>query len=170
MPVRATALIDAPQGAVRRALIRTDVWTRTVRALGADAEVAGERVGPRAPLRSGDLVRIRRRRARPRCETLLPPRSLIMRVDIDAVRLPSFDLLAGPPRKFRINLTIAEQGSRTLVTVDAALRAAAWPLAPLLRHRLRRAVQLLFGTLSIAAREQLVVVAAAIIENGRVLA
>ncbi len=60
MPLRATALIDAPEGAVRRALLRTDIWTRTARALDAHADVAGDRVGPRAPLRTGDLIRISR--------------------------------------------------------------------------------------------------------------
>jgi 8-oxo-dGTP diphosphatase len=159
--------IDAPQGAVRRALIRTDVWTRTARALGADAEVAGERAGSRAPLRTGDLARVRRRPARLPAGTLLPRRSLILRVTVDADRLPSFDVLAGPVPRCRITLTTASTGDQTLVTVTTPVRGVD---APLLRRRLLRVSQLLFGIVTLAAMEQLVVVAGAVIENGRVLA
>src|SRR6478752_6975107 len=103
MPVRATVLIDAPEGAVRRALLRTDIWTRTARALDAHADVAGDRVGPRAPLRAGDLIRISRHPDRPG-RRLLPPRSLILRVAIDGARLPTFELVAGPLRQCLISI------------------------------------------------------------------
>ena len=167
MPLRASATIDAPEGAVRRALIRTDVWTRTARALGADAEVAGEWVGARAPLRTGDVARVRRRPARRRGSTLLPQRSLILRVTIDANRLPTFDVLAGPVPRCRITLSTASTGNKTLVTVTTPVRGVD---APMLRRHLLRVSQLLFGIVTLAAREQLVVVAGAVIENGRVLA
>jgi 8-oxo-dGTP diphosphatase len=167
--VRATATIDAPEGAVRRAVLRTDIWTRTARALGAEADVAGERVGPRAALRTGDLIRIRRHTGH-RAQWLLPPRSLILRVTIDGDRLPAFELVAGPLREFRMSLTVAGTGSQTLLTVDASLRATAAPLTPVARRRLRRALQLLFGVVTLAARARLVVVAAAVIDDCRVLA
>jgi 8-oxo-dGTP diphosphatase len=166
MPLRASATIDAPEDAVRRALMRADVWTRTVRALGADAEFAEKRVGPRAPLRTGDLVRIRRRSAGRRAlGTLLPPRSLVLRVTVDADRLPMFEVLAGPVPPARITLTTANTADGTLVTVTAAAQAV-----PLPRRRFRRVSELLFGIVTLASREQLVVVAAAVIEDGRVLA
>jgi len=167
MPLRVSATIDAPEGAVRRVLIRTDVWTRTARALGADTEVAGDRVGARAPLRTGDVARVRRRPARRRGWTMLPPRSLILRVTVDAHRLPTFDVLAGPVPRCRITLSTASTGNKTLVTVTTPVRGAD---APKLRRHLLRVSQLLFGIVTLAAREQLVVVAGAVIENGRVLA
>jgi len=168
-PLRATATIDAPEGAVRRALLRSDVWTRTVRALGARAEVAGERVGPWAPLRTGDLFRVRPV-AEPRGGWLWPPRSLILRVTVDGDRLPSFELLAGPVQEFRLSLAVDGTGSHTRVVADGRLRISPGSPIPLQRRRARQALQLLFGIVTLAAREQLVVVAGAVIEDGRVLA
>ena len=169
IPVRATQLIAAPEGAVRRVLGRTDVWTRTARALGARAEVAGPRTGPAESLRSGDLIRVAMDSANS-AGSLLPRRSLILRVAIDPNRLPSLELVAGPLKDCRINVTTAATGAGTLVTVDVRVRASPALLTPLLRRRVLRAARLLLGVATLAAREILVVVAGAVIEDGRVLA
>jgi len=195
IPLRATLLMDAPPGAVRRALRRTDVWTRTARSLGARAEVA--RVGrtatvtaPRAPLEAGDLIRVRRDAG----SELWPARSLILRVDSDTTSedttsddttsddttsdspgdgrqppLPSLHLLAGPLGRCTIRLTVASTGAGTLVTVDVRIRAAPAVRTPMLRRRALAGAQLLLGIALLAAREVQVVVAGAVLHDGKVL-
>jgi 8-oxo-dGTP diphosphatase len=193
VPLRATMLIDAPEGAVRSALARADVWTRTARAAGARADVgaaAGNppNAGPRSPLRPGQLIRVRMDGpaddAGAGAPTVLrgrlwPARSLIFRVEadpgsIDAGRpgsvLPVLVYLAGPLKSGRISLITTPTGAGTLVTVDCRLTAAPAVLTPLLRRRILRTAQLLLGIATLAAREIQVVVAGAIVRNGAVLA
>lgn len=168
IPLRATALIDAPQDAVHRAAGRVDVWSRTAKAMGALAEVARPTTGPRAPLQSGDLIRFRRK---PHRGDLLPRRSLILRVHRDtAAGLPRLDLLSGPLSSCVITLFTARTAAGTYVTVDISLRAAPAVLTPLLRTRVLFAAQLLLGILTLAAQEVEVVVAGAIVRKGKVLA
>lgn len=170
IPLRVTALIDAPDSAVRRVLARTDSWTRTARALGRYADVQGARAGQRAALRSGDLVRLRSDWSGPNwLAMLMPPRPLILTVTITA-GLPRFDLLAGPPRFLRITVSTAGTGAGTLVTFDCQLELSPRLLTPLHRRRILAAGQLLLGIVRLAAAEIQVVVAAVIIEDGRVLA
>jgi len=169
IPLRVTALIDAPQGAVRRVLARTDIWTRTARAIGGRAEVVGERSGDRAPLRSGDLLRFSPERSRPGWSELIPPRSLILStVIVDG--LPRFDLLAGPASFCRIVVSTAGTAAGTLVTVDVQLELTPRVITPLYRRRVLAAGQLLLGIVRLSAAEVSVVVAGVIIEDGRVLA
>ena len=97
-PLRATLIIDAPEGAVRRALGRTDTWTRTATALGARLEVAGTATGPRAPLRPGDLVRIRRDRSVENSAPTDHRRSLILRVGQEPGADVNLDPITGPVR------------------------------------------------------------------------
>ena len=111
-PLRATLIINAPEGAVRRALGRTDTWTRTATALGARLEVAGTATGPCAPLRPGDLVRICRDRSgsledlvrirRDRSVENSAPtdhrRSLILRVGQEPGADVNLDPITGPGR------------------------------------------------------------------------
>ena len=137
IPLRATLLMDAPLGAVRRVLRRTDVWTRTIRALGARADVAtvGAPAGPRGRLEDGDLIRVRRDGG----SVLWPPRALILRVDLqaeEADQLPSFDLLAGPLGRCHVGLTSVATGAGTLVTVEVRVRAVPAVLTATLRRRL----------------------------------
>ena len=166
--MRATALIDAPQDAVHRAAGRTDVWTRTARAMGARAELARPVHGPSAPLRTGDLIRFRRE---PHRGGLLPGRSLILRVHRDsAADLPGFDLLAGPLSSCAISLFTTPTTAGTSVTIDFRVRAAPAVLTPLLRKRVLYAAQLLLGILALAAQEVQVVVAGAIVRESTVLA
>jgi 8-oxo-dGTP diphosphatase len=165
-----TALIDAPDGAVRRVLARTDIWTRTARAVGGRADVVGEQPGDRAPLRTGDLIRLRPDRAdRGRLSRLIPQRSLILSTTI-IDGLPRFELLAGPPSFFRMTVSTAVTGAGTLVTVDCQWAMRPEPLTPLYRRRILAAGQLLLGIVRLAAAERQVVVAGAIIQDGRVLA
>ena len=171
IPLRATLLMDAPVGAVRRVLRRTDVWTRTIRALGARADVAtvGAPAGPRGRLEDGDLIRVRRDGG----SVLWPPRALILRVDLqaeEADQLPSLDLLAGPLGRCHVGLTSVATGAGTLVTVDVRVRAVPAVLTATLRRRVLAAAQVFLGIALLAAREIQVVVAGAVIENGKVLA
>lgn len=168
IPLRATTLIDAPEAAVHRAIGRTDVWTRTARALGARVEVAGP-VTPRAALRSGDLMRVRR--DVPTVRKWWPPRTLILRVRrADAAAVPRLELLAGPLSHLTIDLLTAQTGAGTYLTVDVRARAAPAVLTPLLRTRVLAAAQLLLGIITLAAQETVVVVAGAVIDDGSVLA
>ena len=191
LPLRATMLIDAPEGAVRRALARTDVWTRTARAAGAWADVAApaplpRAAGPRSPLRAGELIRVRadgggsrtKSAAGPRGR-LWPARQLIFRVGSEPEQsrsagvgpgLPVLELLAGPLKSCRISLTTAATGAGTLVTVDCRAESSPAVLTPLLRRRILRTAQLLLGIAMLAARETQVVVAGAIVRHDAVLA
>ena len=165
-------LIDAPLGSVRRVLGRTDVWTRTARAAGARAEVAGQRVGGLAPLRDGDLIRVRADRAHQ--VRWLPSRSLILRVRTDPAGLPSLHLVAGPVTELVVELTAepADGGTLGTVTVRAVQSpgSLAGVLTPLLRRRLFAAGRLLLGIALLAAREPLIVVGGCVIADGAVLA
>jgi 8-oxo-dGTP diphosphatase len=168
IPLRATTLIDAPEAAVHRAIGRADVWTRTARALGARAELATAPPGSRAPLRSGDLIRIRRDRAD---RGWWPQRSLILRVHREAgVPVPRLELAAGPLSHLAISLTTAQTRAGTYITVDVRARAAPALLTPLLRSRVLSAAQLLLGIVTLAAQESVIVVAGAVISDGKVLA
>lgn len=170
IPLRVTALIDAPEGAVRRVLARTDIWTRTARALGARADLCGGQPGERAALQTGDLIRFRSDRTRPGwAGTLLPARSLILSI-ISRNGLPHFELVAGPPSFLRIAVTVVSTGAGTLVTADCQLEMHPRPLTWFYRLRVLAAGQLLLGIVRLAAAEIQVVVAGAIIEDGRVLA
>ena len=168
IPLRATALIDAPQDAVHRAVGRADVWTRTARAMGARAEVTRPPAGQRAALKDGDLIRVRRE---PYRGGLLPQRSLILQVHRDhAAGLPRLELVAGPLSSCVITLFTARTAAGTSVTVDFSVQAAPAVLTPLLRKRVLYAAQLLLGILSLAAQETEVVVAGAIVRQSTVLA
>ena len=191
LPLRATMLMDAPEGAVRRALARTDVWTRTARAAGAWAEVAApaplpRAAVPRSPLRAGELIRVRSDGAGSRTNStagtrgrLWPARQLIFRVGSEpeppgsarvGPGLPTLELVAGPLKSCRISLTTAATGAGTLVTVDCRAESSPAVLTPLLRRRILRTAQLLLGIAMLAARETQVVVAGAIVQHNAVLA
>ncbi|MGS0688449.1 (deoxy)nucleoside triphosphate pyrophosphohydrolase [Nakamurella sp. GG22] len=166
--VRATAVIDAPEQAVRRVLRRADVWTRAARAVGARAEVAGAE-DPRAALRTGDVVRVRSGTLR-RSDPWLPRRSLLLRVDLDDHGLPVFSLTAGPLTLCTVRVQAHTQEDGTLVAVECDVDAATPPAALLARRRALEAARILLGITLLAAREPLVVVAAAVVDNGTVLA
>lgn len=175
IPLRATVLLDSPVDAVRRALSRTDVWTRTARALGQPAHVLGPARSPVAPLVDGDRIEIARAgRAGALCFTVQLPDA-----DSDDARLasPALELAgpAGPVAGGRVRFYIADTPAGTLVTVDTriepgprrALFNAAWPT---LRRRVLRAERTLLGIVALMADEVTVVVAGAIVRDGKVLA
>lgn len=166
--MRATAVIDGPEAAVRRVLRRADLWTRTARAVGARAEVAGAG-DPRAPLRTDDLVRVRPGSLR-RTDPWLPRRSLLLRVNLDDSGLPAFSLTAGPLTRCTVQVGVQAQEMGTEVTVECDVEAATPPAALLARRRALEAARMLLGITVLAAREPLVVVAAAVVDNGTVLA
>ena len=154
---------------MHRAIGRTDVWTRTARALGARAEVAGGATGPRATLRDGDLLRVRQDGSDRR--GWWPRRSLILRVRRTADEpVPRWQFVAGPLGDLAISLTTASTGAGTYLTVDVRAQATPAVLTPLLRSRVLAAAQLLLGIITLAAQEQVVVVAGAIVSGHRVLA
>ena len=174
IPLRATMLLDSPVDTVRRVLGRTDVWTRTARALGRHALVTGSNRPPFAPLGHGDRI-----------EVLPAGRSHAFGLAVDLrtdaagdprLVAPTLDLTAavGPVGDCRVRLYVAGTPAGTLVTVDTRLEPgprraffmAAWPM---LRRRVLRAERILLGIVALAADEVTVVVAGAILHEGRVL-
>lgn len=172
IPLRATMLLEAPAETVGRVLGRCDLWTRTARALGVGAEVIGRARSPFAPLADGDLLRFTR-----------PEWSFDAAVDLtpgaaeDSRLVPPTLVLTGPVGAAsggRLRLFVADTPAGALVTVDVALeprRRARFLVAwPVLRRRVLRAERTLLGIAALAADEVVVVVAGAVIQDGRVLA
>ncbi len=95
---------------------------------------------------------------------------MILRVTVDPHGLPVLERVAGPLRQCTVSLAVVPTRAGTLVTIDCRVLASPPALTPLLRRRVLAAAQMLLGIAVLAAREQVVVVAGAIIENGRVLA
>ena len=147
IPLRATMLMDAPHGAVRRALGRADVWTRTVRAMGGRAEIAAERTAPqrsgaRAPLRAGDMIRVhiqpsvpgdsvsRDNDAGPTTarELLWPARPLIFRV-LDGAGIPAPESVVGSAAQVQHadRLPVVELVAGPLKSCRISLTTAATP-------------------------------------------
>jgi 8-oxo-dGTP diphosphatase len=168
-------LLNSPVETVRHVLGRSDVWTRTARALGRQAFVTGSNRSPFAPLGHGDRIEV------------LPAgrsRAFAFAVDLRAAapagdpRLvaPALDLTGavGPVGDCRIRLYVAGTPAGTLVTVDTRIEpgprrvlfVAGWPM---LRRRVLRAERTLLGIVALAADEVTVVVAGAILHEGRVL-
>ena len=83
----------------------------------------------------------------------------------------SLRLVAGPLRRCDVDLQTAATGAGTLATVDVpgAGRRPGW-LTPAARRPVLAAAQTLLGIATLIAREPMVVVAAAIVRDGRVLA
>jgi 8-oxo-dGTP diphosphatase len=174
IPLRATMLIDAPVEQVCAILARSDIWTRTARALGARAQVTGRDGASFAPLADGDRIAI----TGPRTG------SFTVVVDLDPVAQDDSRLIppllrltgpSGPVGAATIRLFVADTPAGALVTVDVDLqpgsRRARFLLAwPNLRRRVLRGEQTLLGIAALAADEVQVVVAAAIVADGRVLA
>lgn len=174
IPLRATMLIDAPVEQVCAILARSDIWTRTARALGARAQVTDRDGASFAPLADGDRIAI----TGPRTG------SFTVVVDLDPVAQDDSRLIppllrltgpSGPVGAATIRLFVADTPAGALVTVDVDLqpgsRRARFLLAwPNLRRRVLRGEQTLLGIAALAADEVQVVVAAAIVADGRVLA
>lgn len=169
-------LVDAPVGTVRRALGRTDVWTRTARALGRRAFVTGPAGPPSAPLAQGDRIEVAPAGRAGGLSFAVDLQSAGSPEDPRRVA-PTLDLTAavGPVAGCRIRLYAVGTPAGTLITVDTRIEPAARRTAflmawPALRRRVLRAERILLGIVALTADEATVVVAGAILRDGRVLA
>ncbi len=188
IPLRAATVIDRPAAEVRRQLLEVDGWRRCATALGyrltltdvpatpaAGLPAAG---GPATPQRvdlwtAGRRVRIDRIGARQR-----PVARHRARVDLDDDGVPVFTVTTGPARGGRLALTTQETGAGVLLTAEFANPdpgsgpADRW--RRLRQSRYRRgvvdALRMLAGMAVLAAHQTRVVVAAALIRDGAVLA
>lgn len=190
IPLRTTMLLDAPTDAVARVLGRVDVWTRTARALGLRARVIGPERSPWSPLVDGDRIDLV-----PACRSAALSFSVELR-SVDPVHVspgtaprptdadrdprllgPSLTLTApsGPVGGCRVQVYAATTPAGTLVTVDTRIdpgsrRASFLAHWPVLRRRVLKAERILLGIAALTADEVVVVVAGAVIQDGRVLA
>lgn len=174
IPLRATMLFDAPAEQVRRILNRSDIWTRTARALGARAQVVGRNGQSFAPLANGDRIWI----SGPRTGSFTVAVDLDPVADDDSRLVPPTLRLTdptGPVGAAAVRLFVADTPAGALVTVDVDLhpgprRSRFLLLWPSLRRRVLRGEQTLLGIAALAADEDEVVVAGAILHEGAVLA
>ncbi len=166
--LRASAVFDAPATVLTRVLRRTDLWTRTARAMDATADLAPAADDPQAPLRDGQLVRIRAATTR-RIDVLLPPRPLLLRVRMADGEPPGFQAVAGPLNRCDLVLTVMPQQGGCRVEVTADLAATSPAVSRTARRRTGRAARLLLGIAVLVLAEEPAVVAAAIVRDGTVL-
>jgi len=154
VPIRSAALIDAPIGSVQRALGRSQVWSRTARAVGGRLQVAG---AP-AVLSKGALVRFASGRGL----------SLLLRVESET-GLPVLRSVVPGLLRVEIRLVAAATAAGTLTTVEIALSSRVPLLSNMFRATLVRYGEMLLGITTLVAREPLRVVAGALIVDGTVL-
>ncbi len=166
--VRATALFDTPLPVLSRVLRRTDVWTRTARAMDGRAELAPAPAEPTAPLVDGQLISLQSAVAR-RTDRWLPPHRLLLRVTLHD-DLPSLDLVAGPLSRCRVLLTAAPVAGGVQLTVEGDIAASSPAANRAAARRAGRAARTLLGIIVLALQDERVVVAAAIRKDGTVLA
>jgi 8-oxo-dGTP diphosphatase len=149
-------LIGASPASVRRALWHSNVWIRAARAAGGRLEVAG--ASP--TLKANGLLRFRPRRIVP---------SLLLAVG-ETAGLPTLESVkpwAGSD--IRVRLLLAPTAAGTTATVEFLVRTPSRWLGTLLRRALSRYGRTLLGITTLAAREPVRVVAAALIADGMVL-
>ncbi|MDQ6656738.1 MAG: NUDIX domain-containing protein [Actinomycetota bacterium] len=150
IPLRATAVIDAPEADVIRALVSGATWRRAARALG------GRAAAPLAELRTGDTIVL---------SGTGPMRtSQRWTVGIDAHGLPVFR--SGGRRAGTVSLHTTAIGAGTLTRIDCDFPDIATFAQMLMRRRVLRACQLLLGIAAVVAMQPLVVVAGALIADG----
>lgn len=154
IPIRCAALIDAPVGSVRRALGRSQVWSRTARAIGGRLEVAGDP----AELTPGSLVRFRPGRGP----------AVVLRADDDS-GLPVLRSAQSGRLTVEIRVLTAQTGAGTLTTIDFVLRSKVPLLSNMFRPTLIGYGEMLLGIATLVAREPVRVVAGAVIAEGKVL-
>ena len=174
IPLRATMLLDSPADTVRRVLGRTDVWTRTARALGLQARLLGPDRSPVAPLAHDDRIEVTPA-GRDRSVRVTVDRRPVGDADPRLAPL-ALDLTgpAGAVDNARVRLYVAGTPAGTLVTVETLLAAPARRFAvrtpwPVLRRQVLHAERTLLGIVALAADEVTVVVAGAIVHQGKVL-
>ena len=153
IPLRTSALIDAPEAAVRRALLRADLWTRTARALGGRGQLLRDSGG--RTLRDGDVLDLRR---------VVGRRNLHCTVRLAEHGLPT---LVGV--RFEVGVQTAPTGAGTVTTVELRVAAAVEAATFALRRPVLEFGQMLLGIATLIAREPLVVMAGAVIRDGALL-
>lgn len=155
IPIRCANLIDAPETAVRRALRRTDVWSRAATAVGGRLESSGS-----APtLQSGQLIRFHPGRHL---------RSVLLRVA--ATELPSLEsAFARGGRPLHVGLTVAPTAAGCLTTVEFRVDGPLPLVNSVFRPALIRYGEMFLGIAQLAAGEPVRVVAGAVIADGHVL-
>lgn len=154
IPIRCAALIDAPVGSVRRALGRSQVWSRTARAVGGRLEVAGDPV----ELTPGSLVRFRPGRGT----------TVLLRAGDDS-GLPVLRSALPGRLTVEIRALTSQTGAGTLATVEFDLGSKVPLLTDLFRPMLIGYGEMLLGITTLVAREPVRVVAGAVIAEGKVL-
>ena len=148
-PLRTAALVPAALTSVRTALLDPSVWVRLLRVTGF--RLNGEPLGP---LRSGMSASFRPDRPgfpRRASVTVLDDQGPVMRVRIG--RRLSLDLVPHP---------VDVPGAGVLLTLDLSHRRGS-------RRRAVRLAETLLGLITVSAHDPAVVVAGAIIADGRLL-
>lgn len=150
IPLRAAAVIDAPEAAVIRALASGATWRRTARALG------GRVAAPLVALRTGDTMVV----------SGPGPLRISQRwtVRIDDNGLPVLQSVGR--RAGTVSLHTTATGAGTLTRIDCDFPDIATFAQMLVRRRVLRACQLLLGVAAVVAMQPLVVVAGALIAAG----
>lgn len=156
LPVRCADLIDAPAGAVRRVLGRSQLWIRAATAVGGHLEVAGGAGGMvegglcrfmPGPGRASMLLRVREADGLPVLESAVPHLGVLISV----------------------RTVLAPTAAGTLVTIEFDIRSRVRSVNSSLRRRLVRYGEMIIGITTLMAREPVRVVAAAVIRDGQVL-
>ncbi|MET3806746.1 8-oxo-dGTP diphosphatase [Nakamurella sp. UYEF19] len=156
VPVRCADLIDAPVGAVRRALGQSQVWIRAATAVGGRLGVARDATG----MVEAGLVRFTPGAGRT---------SVLLRVH-ECDGLPVLE--SAVPHlgvRIAIRIVLASTAAGTLVTIEFSVRSRLRGVNSALRRRLIRYGEMIIGMTTLVAREPIRVVAAAVIRDGRVL-
>ena len=169
IPWRAAALVDQPMEEVQRVLRRVDVWQRAARAVGYRIRAEAGR----HEWQAGMSPRVSRigERLRPR------PRHGI-ELDIDDAGLPAFTVRRGPAAGGRLTLTLSQTGAGVLLTAQFGNPTPGGSLTDRLRGVLQArrrarvvwALRTMVGMVALEQHQTRVVVAAAIVHRGRVLA
>lgn len=160
--MRCAQVVVAPEVAVRRALGRADVWTRTFRAFGfrltagatgAQSLTAGQRL----------VFGADRRWA------LLRSAHLIVAAVVDGLPVIDIQFARSPAcrtsARLHIRMLTASTGAGVLATVDGSVSGRSGSL----RRAVLRFEALLLGLATVTAHDPVVVVAGAVLRDGRVL-
>lgn len=167
VPLEATTLIASPFDSVRQAVRRVDIWQRAAAAVGYQLEVAAAerfwRGGEAAWAGPVGPPGHRRRR---------------ITVELDDSGLPRFTVTAGWAKGAELAVQLADTGAGVSVSMTLGnpapsggpigRAAAAWQARH--RRRLVWALRMLIGMVDLEQHQTRVVVAAAIVRDGTVLA
>lgn len=163
LPLRAAVVLDRPASRVAHALRRLDLYERTAHVFGFEVAVAP----PGGPFPVADsTIRLRRgpKAIQARVSTVPADWDLPTFTVVGAGFLPS--QLTGGQLRFHV----AETAAGTVLTAEFLLPRRSSLFVALYRGRVLRILRHLLGIATLILREDVVVVAAAIVNDGRVLA